>query len=181
MILFFQFKLLLLFQVIPVEKLVKGRFQDNFEFVQWFKKFFDANYNGAEYDALAAREGIPLGPNAGNAKVPVAAVSKPVQQPVAKAVPSNVGVVPQQKQTIAKPTSTNKPSTTTVSHAAPAKPAANTHHQQQQSATNGHHDTAPAARNGGNNNHSQVNELQNENLRLTTEVNEVKSKIEIGT
>ena len=31
-------------QVIPVERLIKGKFQDNFEFVQWFKKFFDANY-----------------------------------------------------------------------------------------------------------------------------------------
>ncbi|XP_064161375.1 microtubule-associated protein RP/EB family member 1-like [Anguilla rostrata] len=32
-------------KVIPVEKLVRGKFQDNFEFVQWFKKFFDANYS----------------------------------------------------------------------------------------------------------------------------------------
>ncbi|EAX00661.1 microtubule-associated protein, RP/EB family, member 3, isoform CRA_b, partial [Homo sapiens] len=32
------------FKIIPVEKLVKGKFQDNFEFIQWFKKFFDANY-----------------------------------------------------------------------------------------------------------------------------------------
>jgi len=31
-------------KVIPVERLIKGKFQDNFEFVQWFKKFFDANY-----------------------------------------------------------------------------------------------------------------------------------------
>lgn len=31
-------------KVIPVDKLVK--FQDNFEFVQQWKKFFDANYNG---------------------------------------------------------------------------------------------------------------------------------------
>jgi len=31
---------------IPVQRLVKARFQDNFEFVQWFKKFFDANYDG---------------------------------------------------------------------------------------------------------------------------------------
>ncbi|KAJ8258481.1 hypothetical protein COCON_G00174930 [Conger conger] len=31
-------------RVIPVEKLIRGKFQDNFEFVQWFKKFFDANY-----------------------------------------------------------------------------------------------------------------------------------------
>ena len=24
-------------QIVPVEKLIKGRFQDNFEFLQWFK------------------------------------------------------------------------------------------------------------------------------------------------
>lgn len=44
-------------KVVPIEKLVKGRFQDNFEFVQWFKKFFDANYSGEEYDPIAARGG----------------------------------------------------------------------------------------------------------------------------
>lgn len=47
--------------MIPVDKLIKGRFQDNFEFVQWFKKFFDANYSGQEYSALEARGGISLG------------------------------------------------------------------------------------------------------------------------
>lgn len=44
-------------QIIPVDKLVKGKFQDNFEFVQWFKKFFDANYDGKDYDPVAARQG----------------------------------------------------------------------------------------------------------------------------
>ncbi|KAK5919643.1 hypothetical protein CgunFtcFv8_023517 [Champsocephalus gunnari] len=44
-------------KIIPVEKLVKGRFQDNLDFVQWFKKFFDANYDGKEYDPVAARQG----------------------------------------------------------------------------------------------------------------------------
>ncbi|XP_043480151.1 microtubule-associated protein RP/EB family member 1 isoform X3 [Leptopilina heterotoma] len=48
-------------KVIPVDKLIKGRFQDNFEFLQWFKKFFDANYDGREYDALGARGYIQLG------------------------------------------------------------------------------------------------------------------------
>lgn len=48
-------------QVIPVDKLIKGRFQDNFEFLQWFKKFFDANYDGREYEAYEARGCIPLG------------------------------------------------------------------------------------------------------------------------
>ena len=66
-------------KVIPVDKLVKGRFQvnvktfpesmikesqllqDNFEFIQWFKKFFDANYGGQEYDALGSRGGEQVG------------------------------------------------------------------------------------------------------------------------
>uniref|UniRef100_A0AAY4E402 Microtubule-associated protein RP/EB family member 1 n=1 Tax=Denticeps clupeoides TaxID=299321 RepID=A0AAY4E402_9TELE len=43
-------------KIIPVDKLIKGKFQDNFEFVQWFKKFFDANYDGKEYDPVAARQ-----------------------------------------------------------------------------------------------------------------------------
>lgn len=49
------FKKMAVDKVIPVERLIKGRFQDNFEFVQWFKKFFDANYQGGDYDATAAR------------------------------------------------------------------------------------------------------------------------------
>ena len=49
-------------QIIPVDRLVKGRFQDNFEFIQWFKKFFDANYDGRPYDApgTLARLGLEL-------------------------------------------------------------------------------------------------------------------------
>ncbi|XP_037085977.1 microtubule-associated protein RP/EB family member 1-like [Pollicipes pollicipes] len=48
-------------KIIPVDKLVKGKFQDNFEFLQWFKRFFDANYDGSPYDALEMRGGGPLG------------------------------------------------------------------------------------------------------------------------
>ena len=51
-------------QIIPIDKLVKGRFQDNFEFVQWFKKFFDANYTSdtaGDYNALDVRGGEGLG------------------------------------------------------------------------------------------------------------------------
>lgn len=55
-------------KIIPVERLVKGKFQDNFEFLQWYKKFFDANYDGKEYDPLLTRqghEGTPPPPNPG--------------------------------------------------------------------------------------------------------------------
>merc|ERR1712141_222018 len=51
-------------KVIPVERLVKGRFQDNFEFVQWFKKFFDANYQGEPYDPVSARANAGVAPAA---------------------------------------------------------------------------------------------------------------------
>ncbi|XP_041814209.1 microtubule-associated protein RP/EB family member 3-like [Chelmon rostratus] len=55
-------------KIIPVERLVKRKFQDNFEFLQWFKKFFDANYDGKEYDPVLTRqgqEGTPPPPNTG--------------------------------------------------------------------------------------------------------------------
>ena len=53
-----------------MDKLIKGRFQDNFEFLQWFKKFFDANYSGEEYDPVAARGGIELNGGSGNGAAP---------------------------------------------------------------------------------------------------------------
>lgn len=56
-------------QVIPVDRLIKGRFQDNFEFLQWFKKFFDANYDGRDYDGLEARGGVMIGSGAAAAEV----------------------------------------------------------------------------------------------------------------
>ena len=54
-------------KVIPIDRLVKGRFQDNFEFIQWFKKFFDANYEGQEYDPECARRRLKI--NTGPAAV----------------------------------------------------------------------------------------------------------------
>merc|ERR1719326_1431064 len=42
------FKKMSVDKIVPVDRLVKGKFQDNFEFLQWFKKFFDANYGGQD-------------------------------------------------------------------------------------------------------------------------------------
>lgn len=55
--------------MIPVDRLIKGRFQDNFEFLQWFKKFFDANYDGRDYDGLEARGGVMIGSGAAAAEL----------------------------------------------------------------------------------------------------------------
>ncbi|XP_017867364.1 PREDICTED: microtubule-associated protein RP/EB family member 1 isoform X11 [Drosophila arizonae] len=62
------FKKMSVDKIIPIDKLIKGRFQDNFEFLQWFKKFFDANYDGRDYDASAVREGAPMGFGSGAGK-----------------------------------------------------------------------------------------------------------------
>ncbi|ORZ06857.1 calponin homology domain-containing protein [Absidia repens] len=43
-------------KIIPVERLVKCRFQDNLEFLQWIKMFWDSNYQGQAYDALGRRQ-----------------------------------------------------------------------------------------------------------------------------
>ncbi|KFH49035.1 Microtubule integrity protein-like protein [Hapsidospora chrysogenum ATCC 11550] len=60
---------------IPVEQLVKCKMQDNLEFLQWTKKFWDLNFPDHDYDAVARRKGAPLasaGPGAGRAAAPSA-------------------------------------------------------------------------------------------------------------
>ncbi|XP_067824010.1 microtubule-associated protein RP/EB family member 1-like isoform X3 [Heptranchias perlo] len=50
-------------KIIAVDKLMKGKFQDNFEFLQWFRKFYDANNDGKAYDPVVARQGQEAGPS----------------------------------------------------------------------------------------------------------------------
>lgn len=135
-------------KLIPIEKLVKGRFQDNFEFVQWFKKFYDANYDGKEYDALAAREGIPLSPNDGKA---ASGLAKPAisRAPVARAPAAPA----------AKPVAARAAAPAAPVHKPAAAPAAKVH-------SNGAQNSAVVA------------ELQNENSRLVVEVNEMKTTLD---
>jgi RP/EB family microtubule-associated protein len=41
---------------IDVEKLIKCKYQDNLEFLQWFRKIFDINGNAAkEYNPVSRR------------------------------------------------------------------------------------------------------------------------------
>lgn len=127
-----------------MEKLVKGRFQDNFEFVQWFKKFFDANYDGHDYDPVAAREGSHLGPGG-----PGPAVKAPV--PVKPAV---VAPKPSLAKTQIKPAAVAAPKPASVVKSVPQAP------------TNGH---TNGGHSNGVNSH-QLIELQNENARVLNEV-----------
>lgn len=47
---------------IPVAALVKCKMQDNLEFLQWTKKFWDLNFPDHDYDAVARRKGGSLPP-----------------------------------------------------------------------------------------------------------------------
>ncbi|CAG2209704.1 MAPRE [Mytilus edulis] len=94
-------------KVIPVDRLVKGRFQDNFEFVQWFKRFFDANYQGNEYDAVAARDGQQVGATTKPTNRVSPAVKKPPPQRQPVSVASNTKSPSQLKPTTQRTVNNN--------------------------------------------------------------------------
>lgn len=141
---------------IPVNRLVKSRFQDNFEFLQWFKKFFDANYDGHEYNALEARGNIALGSLAAggaNSTVGVGSSRNPLGGTVAR---------PYSGRTAAPALNT----TQTLSHHAPSTAAS---HNISPSLTN-----KPTSRiQNGNSGLDQAARLKYEN-----EITELKTTIE---
>ncbi|KAE9552076.1 hypothetical protein FO519_004702 [Halicephalobus sp. NKZ332] len=101
---------------IPIDRLLRGKFQENFEFLQWFKKFFDANWADHEYDAIDARGGedfpaaLPGGTKA-PARVsaprppPPRAAPKAAATTTKPALPPKAG--PPARTTQAKPSSTS--------------------------------------------------------------------------
>ena len=48
-------------KAIPVTRLVKCKMQDNLEFTQWLKKYWDSYFPGGPYDAVARRAGAAGG------------------------------------------------------------------------------------------------------------------------
>jgi RP/EB family microtubule-associated protein len=59
-------------RIIPVESLVKCKMQDNLDFLQFSKRYWDQYYPGGEYDALARRKGSGA-PVAASTRAPVSA------------------------------------------------------------------------------------------------------------
>ena len=53
-------------RTVPVQALTKCKMQDNLEFLQWSKRFWDQYYPGGEYDAHGRRGGVAV-PGAGKA------------------------------------------------------------------------------------------------------------------
>lgn len=108
-------------QHVPVDRLIKAKYQDNLEFLQWMKHFWDVRYTGEEYDALVRREEAMARyakehkfAGKGGAAAPAAAkpaAAKPASRPAPVA---------------ARPV-TSKPAPKAVAPAVHAKPAAKPH------------------------------------------------------
>lgn len=45
-------------KIVPIDRLVKCKMQDNLEFLQWCKKYWDQYFPGGEYDAAGRRGGL---------------------------------------------------------------------------------------------------------------------------
>lgn len=43
-------------KVVPTDRLIKAKYQDNLEFMQWMKRFFEMQFSGEPYDAKARRK-----------------------------------------------------------------------------------------------------------------------------
>lgn len=66
-------------QPIPVDRLVRCKMQDNLEFLQWLKRYWDMNFPGGEYDPIARRGGAgaraPSATHSASGRAPVASTS----------------------------------------------------------------------------------------------------------
>jgi RP/EB family microtubule-associated protein len=73
-------------KTIPVDKLVKCRFQDNLDFLQWVKRYWDQYYPGGEpYDAIARRGGGEV--SAPPSRAGMNTTRAPVSRPAPRAAP----------------------------------------------------------------------------------------------
>lgn len=60
-----------------MSKLVKAKYQDNLEFLQWMKGFHDRNYSGADYDGVGRRAVSKGGGGGGGGKARPASAKAP--------------------------------------------------------------------------------------------------------
>ncbi len=75
-------------QPIEVSKLVKAKYQDNLEFLQWMKGFHDRNYSGGEYDGPGRRAASKGG---GGGKARPASAKAPAKAPTSAAPSGSTG------------------------------------------------------------------------------------------
>ncbi|KAI9770122.1 MAG: hypothetical protein M1840_003572 [Geoglossum simile] len=61
---------------VPVEQLIKCKMQDNLEFLQWSKRYWDQYYPGGDYDAMARRKASGAPPTAAPSTARVSGTAK---------------------------------------------------------------------------------------------------------
>jgi len=101
---------------IDVDRLISGRYMDNLEFMQWFKRFFEMHVTDkGDYDAITVRSKgkggssfFPLKVTAGSKKPTPAVVSKPTTTTTTKSASNTITVPSKPKPTVS--TTTTKPS-----------------------------------------------------------------------
>lgn len=59
-------------RLVNVEQLVKCKMQDNLEFLQWSKRYWDQYFPGGDYDAVARRKGSGAPPPAATSRTSAA-------------------------------------------------------------------------------------------------------------
>lgn len=102
-------------KVIDIDKLSKGKYQDNLEFMQWLKTFFEANWkDDAEYDAVGRRQCLAPEPKV-LPKCPISDVTNENTAPT-----NGVAAAKAQRPPSARSQSTIAPPTTAAAHVAPA-------------------------------------------------------------
>ena len=76
----------------PIESLVKCKMQDNLEFLQWSKRYWDQYFPGGEYDAIQRRKGAgaPTSAPAGGRLSTGTSTAKRGTTPVTAARPGGV-------------------------------------------------------------------------------------------
>mmetsp|Transcript_17278 Transcript_17278/g.31730 ORF Transcript_17278/g.31730 Transcript_17278/m.31730 type:complete len:234 (+) Transcript_17278:142-843(+) len=91
-------------RAIEVDRLIRARYQDNLEFMQWLKKFFEDNYSNCveDYEPLAQRaKGKNVNmyiPAQGGAPVKKRVSSREVKQQFHKSAPKKIGYANQGEQ-----------------------------------------------------------------------------------
>uniref|UniRef100_H3GGV9 Microtubule-associated protein EB1 n=1 Tax=Phytophthora ramorum TaxID=164328 RepID=H3GGV9_PHYRM len=83
---------------VEVDRLVRGKYQDNLEFMQWFKAFYERNASGQSYDPLSQRDkgkgGAQFTQKFGGSGVSSSAPAAPARRKVGAATTSRVGRTP---------------------------------------------------------------------------------------
>ncbi|KAJ8098836.1 calponin homology domain-containing protein [Lipomyces tetrasporus] len=84
-------------KTIPVERLTKCKFQDNLEFLQWVKKFWDQFYPGGDYDPVARRKGQGMTSSAPAAPAAARAPSVVSSRKASSGAPPVTGIAPRNR------------------------------------------------------------------------------------